>query len=243
MISGVPVLLDTTFVQNPGKTAAKNQGIASAGSNIFLAQGSQSENPTVTAYDLTGRLVAARAYSRDAFMEAINQLSPGTLTNAGYLYECEGATSLEGKLVTGQIVNDNPSVTADGVFLVMQHNSIDGVRINPSATSMKMITPWLDLTLAAGWSHVPGNGLQARIKDGVVEYRGFASNGTFAGGYTKVATLPEGIPGPERDAVFHISGNTTAVRSVTMKANGDVQFYTSAQTASWYGLSGVRYGA
>ena len=61
-------------------------------------------------------------------MDLVNKLKPGYLTNANYTYEAEGAFNHEGKLVSVQIVNNNPSVATDGRVLVLQHNRTDGVR-------------------------------------------------------------------------------------------------------------------
>lgn len=240
--AGSPTLLNTVKVSNPGATAAKNQGLAAVSGAMFLPQGSQVQNPTITAYHSDGRLADIRTFSRESFMEAVNRMSPGTLNNPAYLYECEGAASLDGRLVTGQIVNGNPSVTADGVMLIIQHGRVDGVRAAAGRSSMKLVGDWVDVPLEAGWAHVSGNGLQARLKDGNVEFRGFGQNSTFTGGYTKVGVLPDGIPAPERDCVFHISGNTTAIRSVYISQTREIRFYTSAATASWYSMSEARYG-
>lgn len=240
--AGIPLLIDTIKVSNPGTTAAKNQGISAIGGKVFLAQGSQTENPTITAYHADGRIADARTYPRQNFMDAVNELVPGLLTNHDYLYECEGAASAGGKLVTGQIVNNNPAVTADGVVLIIQHNNVGGVRAMAERAPLKLVGDWHDLVLESGWANVAGNGMQVRLKDGNVEFRGFGQHATFTGGYTKVATLPTGIPAPERDCIFPISGNTTAVRSVRITATREIQFYTSAATAAWYPVSSAKYG-
>ncbi len=125
--AGHPALLATIPAQAGSKTAAKNQGLAWVGGYFHLIQGSQSESPTFQAWDPGGRLVLSRKFTRVDFMGVVNKVRPGYLTNAKYTYEAEGACNLDGKLVSMQIVNNNPSVTQAGRVLVLQHNRIDGV--------------------------------------------------------------------------------------------------------------------
>jgi hypothetical protein len=126
--NGTPALLATIPAKAGAKTAAKNQGLAWVGKYFYLIQGSQSESPTFQAWDSNGKLTLSRKYTRADFRNVVNKLKPGYLTNANYTYEAEGAFNLDGRLVSVQIVNNNPSVTKDGRVLVLQHNRIDGVR-------------------------------------------------------------------------------------------------------------------
>lgn len=126
--AGTPRLVATIRAQGGAKTAGKNQGLAWVGNYFFLIQGSQSQSPTFQAWDSNGKLALSRKYTRAEFRDLVNKLKPGYLTNAKYAYEAEGAFNLDGKLVSVQIVNNNPSVITDGRVLVLQHNRIDGVR-------------------------------------------------------------------------------------------------------------------
>lgn len=126
--AGTPRLVATIRAQGGATTAGKNQGLARVGNYFYLIQGSQSQSPTFQAWDSNGKLVLSRKYTRADFRDVVNKLKPGYLTNAKYLYEAEGAFNLDGKLVSVQVVNNNPSVLTDGRVLVLQHNRIDGVR-------------------------------------------------------------------------------------------------------------------
>jgi len=126
--AGNPALIATIPAQAGARTAGKNQGLAWVGNYFYLIQGSQSESPTFQAWDSNGKLSISSKYTRADFMDLVNKLKPGYLTNANYTYEAEGAFNHEGKLVSVQIVNNNPSVATDGRVLVLQHNRTDGVR-------------------------------------------------------------------------------------------------------------------
>jgi hypothetical protein len=121
-------LVSTIRAQGGAKTAGKNQGMARVGNYFFLVQGNPSQSPTFQAWDANGNLALSRKYTRADFRDLVNRLKPGYLSNAKYAYEAEGALNLDGKLVSVQTVNNNPSVITDARVLVLQHNRIDGVR-------------------------------------------------------------------------------------------------------------------
>jgi hypothetical protein len=126
--AGAPRLVSTIRAQGGAKTAGKNQGMARVGNYFFLVQGNPSQSPTFQAWDANGNLALSRKYTRADFRDLVNRLKPGYLSNAKYAYEAEGALNLDGKLVSVQTVNNNPSVITDARVLVLQHNRIDGVR-------------------------------------------------------------------------------------------------------------------
>lgn len=244
--NGGPVLLDTIEAENWGSLAAKNQGIAVVGNKIFFAMGDQTEQPTFMRYGLDGSLQDNRNYSRAEFARALNVLVPGAVTNDAYLYEAEGAYALDGKLLSMQIVNNNPAVTADGVAYIIEHGAIDGERMTPSRPTLKAITAWKDVPLLAGWVASTGGPLQVRRNKNRIEFRGFASNPTFvsAAGYTDISgPLPDNLPGP-RDyyKTTPISGSTTSVRSGRIQPSTRViSVQASAATSAWYGMEALDY--
>jgi hypothetical protein len=239
--AGTPELLQEIPCKSYPRTAAKNQGMAYNDGFVFFAQGSQSENMTITAYNSLGTIELVKSYGRASMMEAFNKLVPGLLTNPDYLYECEGAYSANGKLYTLQIVNNNPSVTSDAVALILEHNNIDGVKIESYVSPLSEVGPWVNVNLLAGWTHQAQNPLQVRVNGNRVEFQGSAVNSSFVGGFTNFATLPEGIPKPKSNVVFSVPGNTTASRAVSIWPGGDMQAYSSAATSAWYGLGGASY--
>jgi len=126
--AGSPRLVATIPAQAGARTAGKNQGLAWVGKYFYLIQGNPAQSPTFQAWDSNGKLAVACKYTRSDFRNLVNKLKPGYLTNSNYAYEAEGALNYEGKLVSVQVVNNNPSVITDARVLVLQHHRLDGVR-------------------------------------------------------------------------------------------------------------------
>lgn len=241
IIAGSPELLSTINCKNYSKTVAKTQGIAYNDGYIFFAQGDQDENMTITVYNTRGEIHTVKSYDRASLMTAVNTLVPGLLTNPDYLYECEGAYHLDGKLYTLQIVNNNPSVASDAVALILEHNNLDGLKINSYVSPASTVGDWINIKLMAGWTHHPDYPFQARVNGEHVEFRGYALNPTFTGGYTKFADLPESIPAPKSAPTFAVPGPTAASRSIVIYAGGGLEVFTSSASEAWYGISGQNY--
>lgn len=240
--AGMPSLLATVPLENPGQDIGKTQNIAIVGSNLYILTGDQSTNPGILVYDFTGKLLAIRDYGKADFQAAVNVLKPGYLTNNAFVYECEGATNLDGKLVTGQIVNNNPAVTADGKMLVLQHNRIDGshIKARPLANFVRD-TGWVTLTPATGWTIGGGVNIQARRIGNEVRLRGQPLNGSAAGAtFVTVATLPAGMI-PPASVQFSQSSNTTATMAVRVNNTGTIECWSSVVTSSWRPLNGITF--
>lgn len=239
--AGTPELLQEVVCKAYPSLPAKAQGMAYNDGFIFFAQGSQAENMTITAYNMRGEIELIKTYSRASLMKTVNKLVPGLLDNPDYLFECEGAFSINGKLYTLIIVNNTPSVVPNAVALILEHNNIDGVKIESYVPALTTVGPWININLMAGWTHQAANPFQARVNGNRVEFQGFAINATHVGGYTTFATLPAGIPKPKQNNVYAVAGNTTAIRAISVWPGGDIQAYSSAATASWYGVGGGSY--
>ncbi|WBF79063.1 minor tail protein [Arthrobacter phage Hankly] len=233
--NGVPTLL-ATVPANGGlyNTAAKNQGLAYVNGNFFLVEGEQTENPTFMAWNSSGQLALTKQFSRAAFMSLVNKLKPGLLTNASYLYETEGATNLDGKLVSVQIVNNTPAVAANGRVLVLQHNRIDGVRgIMQPVPSYIYDTGWIPMTLESGWTAANGALAPAYRREGnTVKIQGSILNTTASNTFTKFATLPAGFK-PKGIVPFGRTANTTTIISGRANADGTLESWSSAATTAW----------
>lgn len=247
VMGGTPVLLATIPVEGNGNTIGKNQGLAIAGGNFFLIQGSQSESPALMGYDFTGRLRITRKYSRASLQSVVNTMTPGTLTNESFIYEAEGATNLNGRLVTAQIVNDTPSVTASGRMLILMHSSIDGVHMTPEpSTSYVRDTGWIPLTLINGFTAAYGPVPAVRRIGTEVIFRGHVMKNA-ATNYETAAMLPPDpsmLPNdlfPRKTETFPCSANTTHTLSTRVTDTGRLELYSSSSTGAWRSLSGIRY--
>ena len=239
--AGAPSLLTTIPVENTGATAAKNQGIAIVGGHLYLSQGAQTDSPTVMVWDFTGKLRAVRQYGRTAFQAAVNTLKPGYLTNSAYTYEAEGATNLDGKLVTGQIVNNNPAVVTDSRMLVLQHNRVDGANmLAQPITTYAYDTGWQSLTLENSWTVANSTPPMYRRVGNLVRLKGAVTNATATTTYSTAFTLPAGAR-PLETMGYGISSNTTATMNLQINSAGAAQFYTSVATGAWRQLSGVSF--
>lgn len=106
-------------------------------------------------------------------------------------------------------------------------------------------TGWLNMTInAAGWSTPAGQQIaQARKIGQVVYFRGILTNTSFSGGYTKIGTMPAGIPTPAsvNGATAPVSQNTNSRSSVRVNPNGDVQMYVETATGAFFSLSSLSY--
>lgn len=238
--SGTPALLQEVVCKSYPRTPSKNQGMAYNDGFIFFAQGSQNENMTITAYNTRGQIELVKSYDRASLASALNKLSPGLLTNPNYLYECEGAYVDGGKLYTLQIVNDTPETTSNAVAVILEHNNIDGVKIESTASPLSEVGPWKNVSLLPGWTHQASYPLQVRVNGNRVEFQGYAVNSSFVGGYTQFGNLPDDIPKPKSAATFGVPGNTPAIRAIVVYGGGGLEAYTSAATGAWYGLGGGR---
>ncbi|MCX8454669.1 hypothetical protein [Paenarthrobacter ureafaciens] len=245
--AGAPTLLATVPAEGAIATAAKNQGLAYVGGYYFIAQGDQSESPTFQAWDSQGRLVVSKQYSRSSFKALVNKLKPGLLTNDSYTYEAEGTCNHNGKLVSAQIVNNNPAVAAEGRVLILQHNRIDGTRgIMQPVNSFVYDTGWIPLDLINGFTAAPGVVPAVRRRGNMVMFQGQVIKNAQTN-YEACATLPVLTPSlwPKVGSSappFAQSANSTATMNVRVSAtNGNVELYSSAATAAWRGLNGIFY--
>ena len=239
--AGTPSLLTTIPVENTGATAAKNQGIAIVGGHLYLSQGAQTDSPTVMVWDFTGKLRAVRQYGRTAFQAAVNTLKPGYLSNSAYTYEAEGATNLDGKLVTGQIVNNNPAVVTDSRMLVLQHNRVDGANmLAQPITTYVYDTGWQPLTLEGTWTVANGTPPMYRRVGNEVRFKGAVTNTTASTTLSPFTTLPVGFR-PTEQAGYAISSNANTVMNLQITTGGSMQLYSAAVTTAWRQLNGVRF--
>lgn len=239
--AGAPELLQEIVCKSYPRTPAKTQGMAYNDGFIFFAQGNQTENMTITAYNTRGQIELVKTYDRASLASAVNKLVPGLLTNPDYLFESEGAFVANGKLYTLQIVNNTPDVVGNAVALILEHNNIDGVKIESFVSPQSEVGPWTNVELAAGWTHQPSYPFQVRVNGNRVEFQGYAVNPTFVGGYTHFATLPPGIPKPKMNWIMGIPGNTVTVRSLSVLPGGTIEIYSSNTSGSWYGVCGGAY--
>ncbi|MCX8454602.1 hypothetical protein [Paenarthrobacter ureafaciens] len=242
--AGTPSLLATVPIENAGTTPGKTQAVAIVGGYLYIAQGDQASNPSISAYDFTGRLKATRNYAKEDFQAAVNALLPGYLTNPAFVYECEGATNLNGKLVSGQIINNTPAIPANGVMLVVQHNRIDGANIKATPLSTYVYdTGWQDITPASGWT-VGGSGtMQVRRIGNLVRIKGHPLNAAAAANaWVQVGTLPAGFGfEPGLSTQFAQTSNTTATMAVRVNPGGTIECWASATTGAWRPLNGISY--
>jgi len=240
--AGTPNLLVTIPLENAGTpTLGKVQGIAIVGSHLYFIHGEQGANPAITVFSMSGRLVTTRNYSLADFQTTVNTLLPGSLTNNGYLYENESGTNLDGKLVTMQIVNNNPAVTAQGVCLVLQHNRVDGVPIKGTpAPTYVYDTGWQPLTLEGTWTVANSTPPMYRRIGNEVRFKGAVTNTTASTTLSPFTTLPVGFR-PLEQCGYAISSNANTVMNLQILTSGSMQLYSAAVTTAWRQLNGVRF--
>jgi hypothetical protein len=143
--AGTPTLLRTVPVEFNGATVAKNQGIVLNGGYIFLVQGATNTFPTITVYNLAGKVVTAYEFSRPDFAAALNSVKPGTITDlTGYAYENEGGCKYQGKLATLDVVNSTVSMDTSKSVVVL-HNVIGGAKVPVGIPPYVYDTGWLTL--------------------------------------------------------------------------------------------------
>lgn len=151
--AGTPVLKTSIYVETSNETAAKNQGLVINGGYIFLLQGAGGTIPTITVYNLAGRLVTIHQYGRTEFANALNTAKPGLITDlANYTYENEGGCTYQGKLVSMDVVNSIPSDIVNSKTVLTVHNVLGGTRIKAATipTSYVHDTGWVTLALLNG---------------------------------------------------------------------------------------------
>lgn len=189
--AGTPTLLSTIYVETSNETAAKNQGLVVNGGYIFLLQGAGGTFPTITVYNLAGRLVTIQQYSKAEFAAALNTAKPGIITDTvNYTYENESGCVYKGKLVSMDVVNSTTDILTSKTVLTM-HNVLGGVRIKPSTVPTAYVhdTGWVTLALlngavAYGTDSIP----QIRRIGNVIYLEGAIKNMTA--GNIDVATIP-----------------------------------------------------
>lgn len=240
--AGTPSLLATVPVENPAQDIGKTQAVAVVGAYLYILTGEKASNPGILVYDFTGKLVTVRDYAKADFRATVNTLRPGYLTSDSYVCECEGATNLDGKLVTGQIVVNDPALVAAGKMLVLQHNCLDGtpIKSRPLASFVRD-TGWVTLPLALGWKIGGVGELQARRIGNQVFLRGNAYNALAPGNtWAGIATVPTGMR-PAASTQFPQSSNTTVTLAVRINPGGGIECWSSAATGAWRILNGITY--
>lgn len=240
--AGTPNLLVAVPIENAGTpTLGKVQGIAIVGSHLYFIHGEQGANPAITVFSMNGRLVATKNYTLADFQTAVNTLLPGSLTNNAYLYENESGTNLDGKLVTMQIVNNNPAVTAQGVCLILQHNRIDGVPIKSTPVPTYVYdTGWQPLTLEGTWTVANSTPPMYRRVGNEVRFKGAVTNTTASTTLSPFTTLPAGFR-PLEQCGYAISSNANTVMNLQILTSGSMQLYSAAVTTAWRQLNGIRF--
>lgn len=103
-------------------------------------------------------------------------------------------------------------------------------------------TGWLNIAVTdTGWTTqiVPA---AARLKNGVVYFRGVITKNTFTGGFTDFGTLPAGIPGPsDAYAAAAIGGNGAVHAAMRATTDGRLQLYRSAPSTTYMVLNSLSY--
>ncbi|MET1154725.1 MAG: hypothetical protein ABWX72_11025 [Arthrobacter sp.] len=239
---GSPRLLATVPLENPAQDIGKTQAVAVVGAYLYILTGEQASNPGILVYDFTGKLVTVRDYAKADFRAAVNALRPGYLTNDSFLCECEGATNLDGKLVSGQIVNNNPTDATAAKLLVLQHNRMDGTPIKSRPlVDFVRDTGWVTLTLESGWTIGGAGTLQARRIGNQVFLRGNVLSTSAPGNtWIRIATVPDGMR-PTLSTPFPQSSNTTATMAIRVNPGGGIECWSSVSTGAWRMLNGITY--
>ncbi|MGY2747198.1 hypothetical protein [Arthrobacter sp. UYCu723] len=147
--AGTPVLKSTIYVETSNETAAKNQGLVINGGYIFILQGAGGTSPTITVYNLAGRVVTIQQYGKAEFGAALNSAKPGLITDlVNYTYENEAGCTYRGKLVSMDVVNSTTDIVTSKTVLTL-HNVANGVRIKAGTVPTAYVhdTGWVDLAL------------------------------------------------------------------------------------------------
>jgi hypothetical protein len=148
--AGTPVLKSSIYVETSNETAAKNQGLVINGGYIFLLQGAGGTIPTITVYNLAGRLVTIQQYGKAEFAAALNTAKPGIITDvANYTYENEAGCTYQGKLVSMDVVNSTPATIETSKTVLTVHNVLGGARIKAATVPTGYVhdTGWVTLVL------------------------------------------------------------------------------------------------
>jgi len=212
--AGTPTLLNTIYVETSGQTAAKNQGIVLNAGYIFMLQGAAGTLPTVTVYNLAGRIITINQHSRADFAAALNTVKPGLITDlANFTYENEAGCTYKGKLVSMDVVNSSPATVSTARTVLTVHNVFGGVRIKSSTPSSYIHdTGWVTLSLLGAAVPFGSDSIPRIRRIGNAVYLEGAIKGLTAGN-VDVATIPaEFLPQYNRQHVniFGSAGPTSA---------------------------------
>lgn len=244
--AGTPTLSGKVPTEGGAFTMNKNQGMGAVSGHYLFLQGAQAENPALMVWDNTGRLRAARSYTRQALMDAMNALKgPGFLTDPNFIFESEGASNLDGHFVSAIVVNNTPSVTANGRMMILQHGRPDGVRMAASTLpTYQYDTDWVSVTLTNGWTVGGGQTARVRRRNDEVIFDGNIVNSTAAAGtWSNAFTLPTGLGLEPKSGSpqFPVTSNSATTYAAQVLTNGQVNLYQSTLSAAWRGLNGIRY--
>ena len=125
----------------------KVQSFTVNGGVALFNHGASKSRFYLSAYNLAGDLQTAYEMDKPGFAEAINKGAPGTVANpASYRHESEGAWTHNGKTWTGHIVDDN---STNYKFVIVEHNNMDGVQVEPRPVALSHDTDWVDIPLSA----------------------------------------------------------------------------------------------
>jgi len=212
--AGTPSLLTTIYVETSNETAAKNQGLVLNSGYIFLLQGAAGTNPTITVYNLAGRVVTIHQYTRADYAGAVNAIKPGLITDtAGYTYENEAGCTLNGKLVSMDVVNSVPADITKSKTVLTVHNTLGGVRVKSSTPATYVHdTGWVALGLLGAAVTYASDTIPRIRRIGNAVYLEGAIKGLTAGN-VDVATIPaEFLPQYNRQhvGIFGSGGPTSS---------------------------------
>lgn len=138
---------------------------------------------------------------------------------------------------TGFIYPDNNSEASINVAVATLAGSVEA-KVGPFVVD----TGWLPLiNIPAAWEVVGGVPPAVRLIGKVVYFRGLLRNNTFSGGFTTIARLPNSFPRPVIAAMAPMAGNTTAIRSVQVLPDGNVQVWFNQPSGAWHDFSSLTY--
>lgn len=237
--AGVPELVQTIPLASRNRMEKVQSFTVNGGVAVFN-HGASKSRIYLSAYNLAGDLQTAYEMDKPGFARAVNRDAPGTIANPNsYRHESEGAWTHEGKTWTGHIVDDNNS---DYKFVIVEHNRVDGVHVEPRPVPVAHDTDWAPLELRApAVTYVVGTEPRVR-RDGKTVFVDGAVKGLPASPVDVVVgnVGPQLAPSRQLELPLQISSGGAAT-GWKIRPNGDLLISRTQVTGSgpetWYPFS------